>query len=1071
MALIILVAGSAAATHYRYGTLSWEPTGNGNEVLFTGGQAWRASAFGSPNVGAVVSGEGCLQTGDGACIDLYLKVNARSAINDWFSATFVDAFGNPGVRHNFSAPNDAGQPWAVSWGSCCRISQVSSGNYHVNNPDQSESLQTLVDLTAPPNSSPKSTLPPINACPFEALCTIPIPASDAEGDAMSFRLSTASEAGDAAYTPPGPPDATNAATIDASTGVLTWDTRGATIGASDLHTLYSVQVMIEDARTQTPLDFFVEILPEGVSPPYWVIPPTPCGQTLSVSAGSPMSFDVRAKSDDAGRIVYVNHLGLPTGAGFPPVTPGNPASGVFTWTPTSAQAGSHLVVFAAEDDLGYPAPACPVTINVDLHPPPVFTTPCGAPAEISGIAGVPISFPVAAQTINASRTVTISLLAGPAGLVFPTMAPANPASGVATWLGPYVGAPPAVFLAMDNFGVRATCIVPFDIKAPMGQAFTLATWAGTATPATLEYSSGGFDLRTTDADVPLRTRTIASVDHPQLGLRAEGIVEWASLDAGVGTMTARAGSKIALVSLANGAVVLHGLQQEATVTWDHTGATTSVTRNAQIDRMVVNGQEVAVPPGETLTIPLPGGHATIFERSGSFASGKVALADDLVRVYLAPETTRSEAILGSIILQGGIDVAFRQQARDILRHDDLRTGTDAGDDRATALDLATGVRDGNMPAGDVADAFVFDAGHGEKIVFFAQPAPGAYATGGSATATDTPPPSVVAPTVQTAPLALFRARLYDPLGNLREESLEIRGAASRVELNADITGEWLVVLSRANADPSTNYTVGLTITPVPLLPQADALVPGDAAPECVVGGLGIPTVGNGVWPGVVRDDDFADTYRFGARIGELVTVTLKPGEDVDGASMGIELYDRDCALLGSMMELTGLVKGEPRALLRLPSLYTGDYYVRIVRLNGVGNHYTEISVIDPHPSTSTNDALTGSDAPAYPASIAPPPVAFQGSIQEGDAGDAYRLSFSAGGTGVVGFSMSALSGVDVRLIAPGGYDVPMYAAVTDAGVVWRFEPDLAGDYVLAITPVLGGGNYSVTWGQLPARQP
>src|SRR5687768_14940231 len=170
--VLVVIAGSAAATHYRYGTLSWEPTDAPNEVVFTGGQAWRASAFGSPDVGDIVPGESCIQAGDGACIQPYLKVNARSAANDWFSATFVDAAGNEGLRHTYAAPNNNGAPWQATWSSCCRISSVSSGNYHVNNPDQSEALTTHVDLAAPPNSAPRSTLPPINACPREAMCSI-----------------------------------------------------------------------------------------------------------------------------------------------------------------------------------------------------------------------------------------------------------------------------------------------------------------------------------------------------------------------------------------------------------------------------------------------------------------------------------------------------------------------------------------------------------------------------------------------------------------------------------------------------------------------------------------------------------------------------------------------------------------------------------------------------------------------------------------------------------------------------------------------------------------------------------
>lgn len=1067
-ALLILVAGSAAATHYRYGTLSWAPTENPNEVVFTGGQAWRASAFGSPAVGQVVRGEGCIDTGDDGCEPIYLKVNARSEVNDYFSATFVDALGNEGIRHAYPAPNNGGAPWSVEWASCCRISSSSSGNAHINNPDQSESLQTYVDL-ASANSAPRSTLPPINACPREALCQIPIPATDAESDAIAFRLSSASEAGDPAYVPPGPPYATNAATIDAQSGILSWDTRGALVsGTPAEHTLYSVQVMLEDSLTQTPLDFFIEILPVDASPPYWVSPPTPCGQTIAAPVGASLAFDVVARSDDAARIVRVSHLGLPPGAAFPPVAPGNPASGVFSWTPTAAQVGSYLVVFAAEDDLGYPAPACPVTLQVGFGDPPAFSSPvaCGVAGLVRGVEGYPISFPVTAYSPNASLDVTVALVSGPAGLAFPTAGPSNPAGGVASWPAAYVGAPPAVFRATDTLGVSVTCVVPFRISAPMGQATTLAAWAGTAVPVSAEYSSWGEDVRATSASAPMRTRRLATLDVPEAGLRAEGVTEWAGVAMADGVVVSTAGNRIETATLANGLVVLHGLEQEVTVTWNAATNATIIARDAQVARVVVNGIDVPVAPGAPLVLPLPGGYVRLFEQGAAPAG----VADSLLHVYATGALGRHEVILGGVIAQAGADLAWQRQARSIVGHDDLRSGADAGSGRAGAMALPPGAYDANMPPGDAADAFAFPAKHGEKIVFVAQPAVVAYARGGEARG-GSPPSMPTLPETSASPGELWRASLYDPTGALREESLLLpAGLPARVELNADLDGDWLVVVERASGAVGRNYTLALSVTPLALLPQNDALSGADAAPACVVGGAGIPLVSTGVWPGVVRDEDFEDTYRFTAQIGEIVTVALKPGEDADGVDMALELYDRDCVRLMASDGIVGEPKGEAELTFSLPSLYSGDYYLRVLRVNGVGNHYVEVNVVNPLPTAPRNDALTGADAPSDPAQAsAPPPGAFQGRLEEGDAGDAYRLDLVAGRDTFVAFHMSALSQAQVALYAPDGARIAPSQAFGSTAVAWRFDAPTAGAYTLVVRPMVAGGNYAVTWGQAPAE--
>ena len=60
-----------------------------------------------------------------------------------------------------------------------------------------------------------------------------------------------------------------------------------------------------------------------------------------------MSFSVAAGDADAADVVTLSVLGLPAGAGFT-TSPANPASGSFTWTPTSD--GTFILTLRAQDN-------------------------------------------------------------------------------------------------------------------------------------------------------------------------------------------------------------------------------------------------------------------------------------------------------------------------------------------------------------------------------------------------------------------------------------------------------------------------------------------------------------------------------------------------------------------------------------------------------------------------------------------------------------------------------------------------------------------------------------------------
>lgn len=80
--------------------------------------------------------------------------------------------------------------------------------------------------------------------------------------------------------------------------------------------------------------------------------PTPAdGATFTVCAGDTVSYQVRAADGDPGESVTINATGVPTGATHVAALPvtGNPVQTAFSWTPTTDQAGVHIITYTATD--------------------------------------------------------------------------------------------------------------------------------------------------------------------------------------------------------------------------------------------------------------------------------------------------------------------------------------------------------------------------------------------------------------------------------------------------------------------------------------------------------------------------------------------------------------------------------------------------------------------------------------------------------------------------------------------------------------------------------------------------
>ena len=102
-----------------------------------------------------------------------------------------------------------------------------------------------------------------------------------------------------------------------------------------------------------------------VAIPAFDVPPSPpSGSTFVLNAGETLTIPIQASDADVGDVVTLGVLGLPTGASFPISTPANPVTSTFSWTPTLDQAGGHVIVFTAVDNIGLSSPPHSIAINV-----------------------------------------------------------------------------------------------------------------------------------------------------------------------------------------------------------------------------------------------------------------------------------------------------------------------------------------------------------------------------------------------------------------------------------------------------------------------------------------------------------------------------------------------------------------------------------------------------------------------------------------------------------------------------------------------------------------------------------
>ncbi|GAB4094175.1 HYR domain-containing protein [Flaviaesturariibacter terrae] len=483
--VLLFVAFAAEASHFRYGNISWSLV-SGRTVQFKVSQAYRRSfstAYTNAIVGSVIN-VGTLQYSDASTAStINLVITSINPAEDWIygEVTITKTFTTDGVKTAF-------------FSSSARLSSLK------NNADLAyrQEVKVTVGTTYNFNSGPVSGMPPTVNVPFgRSAATFQLAANDPDGNALTYRFATPTEMGGSTETQP-------ASMSVSSSGLVTFNTSTTNAGMA-IGNLYSAAFVVTDTYgASTMIDLMVKIV-QPSTPPVFNYSITPVnGMAYDIQPGQNVAFSVRASDPDAGDIVVLSAVGLPSGAVISPGLPtsGNPAGTSFSWTPTQAQLGSRVISFTAQDNFGNQTTT---NVNILVSMNPVFDVP---PTPAAGteqvlVPGSGYNWTIQAHAPDASVNLSIVSASLPASVS--ALSPLPSASGNSSSLS--LQWTPAAsdwgehsfsFTATDNLNKSKTH--SFDVLVNSTPEFQLPLHeASVSVPENSPYS---FNFTATDADVP-----------------------------------------------------------------------------------------------------------------------------------------------------------------------------------------------------------------------------------------------------------------------------------------------------------------------------------------------------------------------------------------------------------------------------------------------------------------------------------------------------------------------------------------------------------------------------------------
>jgi hypothetical protein len=203
------------------------------------------------------------------------------------------------------------------------------------------------------------------------------------------------------------------ATLNTTTGAFSWTPVTNQFG------LYNVVFSVSDGTLKTSISTTITVTKTNLPPTLSLNPTGP----YTVNEGSTLTVNLIGNDINLGDVLTYSFTSNPqmTGAVV------NPSSGVFTWTPTTNQAGIYNVTFSVND--GKVTTSVPTTITVTsiTNTPPTLTLNPAGPFSVN--AGATLTINLIGNDINIGDVLTYSFISNPQM----TGAVVNPSSGVFTW--------------------------------------------------------------------------------------------------------------------------------------------------------------------------------------------------------------------------------------------------------------------------------------------------------------------------------------------------------------------------------------------------------------------------------------------------------------------------------------------------------------------------------------------------------------------------------------------------------------------------------------------------------------